>query len=110
MRWSSVHRHIIGGFGRIQPEPAANPLEHAALNSLPMTDYFRHDVMAKRPYIQLAWCLAALENPVRKEVQTGDGRVRYWIFVPELDRYLRVVTLEDGLTLHNAFPDRRFKP
>jgi hypothetical protein len=32
------------------------------------------------------------------------------LFVPELDRYLRVVTLEDGVTLHNAFPDRRFKP
>jgi hypothetical protein len=27
-----------------------------------------------------------------------------------LNRYLRVVTLEDGLTLHNAFPDRRFRP
>jgi hypothetical protein len=76
----------------------------------PMTDYFRNDVMAKRPYIQLEWCLSALRNPIRKEVQAEDGRVRYWIFVPELDRHLRVVTLEDGLTLHNAFPDRRFKP
>jgi hypothetical protein len=31
--------------------------------------------------------------------------------VPELgDRYLRVVTLEDQTTIHNAFPDRRFTP
>ena len=25
-------------------------------------------------------------------------------------RYLRVITLEDKVTIHNAFPDRRFKP
>jgi len=32
-----------------------------------------------------------------------------WIFVPGLGKYLRVVTLEDGETVHNAFPDRDFK-
>jgi hypothetical protein len=76
----------------------------------PMTDYFRRDVLTKRPYIQLAWCLAALQNPLRTEKQDADGRIRHWIFVPELNRHLRVVTLEDGVTLHNAFPDRRFRP
>jgi hypothetical protein len=25
-------------------------------------------------------------------------------------RYLRVVTLDDRTTIHNAFPDRRFRP
>ena len=30
--------------------------------------------------------------------------------VPKLEgRFLRVVTLEDRVTIHNAFPDRRFK-
>ena len=76
----------------------------------PMTDYFRKDVMAKRPYIQMEWCIRAIENPVRKEIQAEDGRIRHWTFVSELDRYLRVVTLQDGITIHNAFPDRRFKP
>jgi len=76
----------------------------------PMTDYFRNDVRLKRPYIKMEWCLEALANPVRREVQPEDGRVRYWGFVPELGRYLRVVTLPDGVTLHNAFPDRRYKP
>jgi hypothetical protein len=75
----------------------------------PMTDYFRNDVMEKRPYICLEWCIEALRNPVRREVQAQDGRVRYWIWIEELGRYLRVVTLADGVTLHNAFPDRRFK-
>lgn len=79
------------------------------MNEIPMTDYFRNDVLIKRPYIQLEWCRLALSNPVSREIQE-DGRIRHWIFVAELDKYLRVVTLEDGSTIHNAFPDRRFKP
>jgi hypothetical protein len=38
-----------------------------------------------------------------------DDRVRHWIFVPEVNKYLRVVTLSDGKTILNAFFDRRFK-
>lgn len=79
------------------------------MNSHPMTAYFHDDVLLKRPYIQLEWCEAALLNPVRREIQS-DGRIRHWVFVHELNKYLRVVTLSDGITLHNAFPDRRFKP
>ena len=78
------------------------------MNDLLMTAYFRDDVLLKRPYIQLKWCLAALNNPVRRDIQS-DGRIRHWVFVTEINKYLRVVTLEDGITLHNAFPDRRFK-
>ena len=74
-----------------------------------MTVYFLEEVLAKRPYIRLEWCLEALATPIHKEVQP-DGRMRYWLFVPELGKHLRVVTLEDGITLHNAFPDRRFRP
>jgi len=80
------------------------------MNLPPMTDYFRSDVLIRRPYIRIEWCLAALADPIRREVQPEDGRVRHWVFIPELGKFLRVVTLEDGLTLHNAFPDRRFKP
>lgn len=75
-----------------------------------MTDYFKNDVLAKRTYIRLEWCQAAIASPARKETQPEDGRIRHWIFVPELGKFLRVVTLADGVTLHNAFPDRRFKP
>ena len=41
-------------------------------NMQPMTDYFRDDVLEKR----LEWCIEALRNPVRREVQAEDGRVR----------------------------------
>lgn len=74
------------------------------------TDYFRNDVLVKRPYIKIEWLKLALSNPLREETQTDDGRIRHWVWIVELDRYLRVVTLEDGTTVHNAFPDRRFKP
>ncbi|MCG3168276.1 MAG: hypothetical protein POELPBGB_04080 [Bacteroidia bacterium] len=43
----------------------------------PMTDYFRNDVLEKRPYIKLEWCLEALRNPLRREVQPEDGRIRH---------------------------------
>jgi hypothetical protein len=53
----------------------------------------------------------AIEEAVRKEVQADGERVRFWAEVPELGhRFLRVVTLADERTIHNAFPDRRFKP
>jgi hypothetical protein len=51
-----------------------------------------------------------LRYPLRAERQEGD-RWRFWAAIPELEgRYLRVVTLADKVTVHNAFPDRRFKP
>jgi len=46
----------------------------------PMTDYFMNDVLEKRPYIRLEWCLAALQNPVRREVQVEDCRIRHWSY------------------------------
>ena len=75
----------------------------------PTTPYFRNDVLLKRPYLKLEWCVAAIASPVRRETQP-DGRIRQWAFVAELGKHLRVVTLADGKTLHNAFPDRRFAP
>jgi hypothetical protein len=42
-----------------------------------------------------------------------DGRIRFWgeIELPGEDapRILRVITLEDGETIHNAFIDRNFR-
>ncbi|MEJ5253291.1 MAG: hypothetical protein WHX60_15555 [Armatimonadota bacterium] len=71
------------------------------------TRYFTEQVLRKRPYIQPEWCEQIIRQPLKKEMQP-DGRVRYWGYVPDLGRYLRVVTLEDGETVHNAFPDRNF--
>ncbi len=38
-------------------------------------------------------------------------RFRFWAPIADFGgRYLRVITLEDKVTIHNAFPDRGFKP
>ena len=72
------------------------------------TRYFEEQVLRKRPYIRQEWCERIVESPLRRVVQP-DGRIRFWGVVPELGgRVLRVITLEDGETLHNAFPDRDF--
>lgn len=76
------------------------------------TRYFEEQVRRKRPYIDPAWCVAIIAAPLRREVQP-DGRVRFWGEVlrsgEDAPRFLRVVTLDDGKTVHNAFFDRRFK-
>jgi len=72
------------------------------------TKYFREKVIVKRAYLKEEWIENILKEYVKKEVQP-DNRVRYWGFVKELGKYLRVVTLGDGETVHNAFPDRNFK-
>jgi hypothetical protein len=56
------------------------------------------------------WINRAIEHPIRELIQE-DGRIRRWVQVAEMEhRYLRVVLLPDGETVHNAFFDRGFKP
>jgi hypothetical protein len=75
------------------------------------TAYFELKVLAKRPYLTREMCVRVVKTPLRKELQPDGKRVRFWAAVPELSgRYLRVVTLSDERTIHNAFPDRRFTP
>jgi len=72
------------------------------------TGYFREQVLRKRPYLRVEWCLEVIANPYSQEIQP-DGRLRFWGYIEELNgKALRVVTLEDGETLHNAFPDSGF--
>ena len=73
------------------------------------TPYFQRRVLGERPYIELEWCVRTVQQPEFTEVQP-DGRIRFWRFIPELGKYLRVITLADAQTLHNAFPDRSFRP
>lgn len=76
------------------------------------TRYFDEQVLRKRPYLNLAMCASVIAKPLSRVVQP-DGRVRHWGLVTFADedapRVLRVVTLEDGVTVHNAFVDRGFR-
>ena len=75
------------------------------------TAYF--EVVRLRPdrrNIREDWIERAIRAPLR-EVRQQDGRFRRWVQVPEMNnRYLRVILLSDGETVHNAFFDRRFTP
>ncbi len=71
--------------------------------------YFEREILRKRPYIKKEWCIRVIENPMKVEIQENN-RIRFGGKIEELEgRILRVITLEDRITIHNAFPDRRFK-
>ena len=76
------------------------------------TRYFEEQVLRKRPYLDRAWIAPILADPLRRTVQE-DGRVPFWGAVLDprdrQTRYLRIVTLADGETVHNAFFDRDFE-
>jgi hypothetical protein len=60
--------------------------------------------------IRLEWIEHVVQHPVREVIQ-ADGRIRRWAVIQEMEgKYLRVVLLQDGETVHNAFFDRSFTP
>ncbi len=82
---------------------------HRFMSGHGFTDYFEREVLRKRPYIRKEWRIRVCDNPIRVEPQENN-RFRFWGEIEELEgRILRVITLEDRKTIHNAFPDRRFK-
>lgn len=73
------------------------------------TQYF--DYTMKRPdraQIKKDWIKFVIENPEKTETQS-DGRIRKWAKILEAGKYLRIILLEDGETVHNAFFDRSYK-
>lgn len=73
------------------------------------TQYFLYTRQRKdRIQIKHEWIEKAVNNPVKSDTQT-DGRIKKWAYIAEVQKYLRVILLEDGLTVHNAFFDRSFK-
>ena len=73
------------------------------------TQYFRYTrKRSDRAQIKDAWIEFVIKNPFKTEVQS-DGRIKKWAKIPEEDKFLRVILLEDGETIHNAFFDKSFK-
>jgi hypothetical protein len=73
------------------------------------TQYFEH--VRERPdraMIRDEWIRHVLEHPERSQTQS-DGRIRKWARIAETGKFLRVILLADGETVHNAFFDRSFK-
>jgi hypothetical protein len=73
------------------------------------TQYFDYTKKrSDRVYIKEKWIKFVVENPIKIEIQS-DKRIRKWAKIEEVEKYLRVILLEDGETVHNAFFDRSFK-
>jgi hypothetical protein len=73
------------------------------------TQYFLYTRnRADRSPIKLEWIENVVVNPIKTQRQ-ADGRFKKWGFIQEEEKYLRVILLEDGETVHNAFFDRGFK-
>ena len=83
---------------------------HGDEKSLPTTDYFR--MVRQRPdraAIPEEWIRKVMQDPEHEEKQK-DGRFRLWSKIPEAGgKYLRVILLADGMTVHNFFLDRGFR-
>ncbi len=73
------------------------------------TGYYLNNVKSRREYILDEWVESTIAEPENTLIES-DGRKRFWKLIPELGKYLRAITLEDGETVLNAFPDRNFKP
>jgi hypothetical protein len=73
------------------------------------TQYFEYIRKRQdRALINVGWIKSVIEKPEKVEIQS-DGRIRKWAKIPETGKYLRVILLEDGETVHNAFFDRSYK-
>jgi len=64
--------------------------------------------LRQRPQIKREWCERIARQPTRV-AKTASGRIICWGWVEELNRYVRVVLLDDGETLHTAMVDSGFK-
>ena len=74
-----------------------------------VTEYFKYTKLRKdRKIIKIEWIIHVIEFPDKTEIQK-DGRIRKWAKIQETGKYLRVILLDDGETIHNAFFDRSFK-
>ncbi len=72
------------------------------------TKYFDHvRLRPDRAMITNAWISVVVDNPIETVVQ-ADGRFKKWAFIKDAGRYLRVILLEDGEKIHNAFFDRGY--
>ncbi len=73
------------------------------------TPYFRNRTLRDRPELQkyLKEIADAIDHYHAIE-QQADGRTRRWIYISEIDKYIRVIIEPDGETIHNAFQDRTY--
>jgi hypothetical protein len=101
VNWEWIHFKPTKASGELGP--------NRSVGGVKTTPYF--ESLRARPDrvgIREEWIELAIRRPDKESIQR-DGRIRRWARISEAGgRYLRVVLLPDGETVHNAFFDRRF--
>ena len=62
--------------------------------------YYDYAAKRKHPEVEEEWVERMLANPLHTETQP-DGRIRYWGFIVEADKWLRVIV--DGRGVAQPF-------
>jgi hypothetical protein len=102
-----IERVSAGGMGGGTPAARANSRLDLSLNGCVKTTRYFELRIKDRPGVLRNWCERVLHHAERVE-QQGDGKYQMWGYIAEMDRYLRVITLEDRETVDNAFFDRGY--
>lgn len=71
------------------------------LEQLETIKYYDTKAKYKHPEVEYEWIKRTLANPYYSEVQQHNGRIRYYGYIKEIGKWLRVV-IDDGklLTAH----------
>ena len=70
------------------------------------TPYFMKTQQRKdRRFIKYSWIHDTLAQPDRI-MEQDNGRISLWKYIKSQGKVLRVITLSDGRTVHNAYMDR----
>ena len=69
------------------------------------TAYYDGEVQRKHPGVRQEWVERVLANPYHSETQP-DGRIRYWGYIQEADKWLRVI-VADGKLLNRFFDHKK---
>ena len=69
------------------------------------TWYYETVVKRKHPEVREEWVERVIANPLHTETQPN-GRIRYWGFIVEEDKWLRVV-VDEGKLLNRFFDEMK---
>ncbi len=72
------------------------------------SQHYINDVRPKRPYLTDELLSDLIGHALVTEKQVN-GWIKLWSYSSEFKKYVRVIMLEDGETVHTAFFDRNFK-
>lgn len=104
-----AHRVTVKTYERQGQGCSSGRPEHLTLPAVKTTQYFVYTRQrTDRRVILDEWIRLAVSAPIAEEIQEDD-RIRRWVYIEAVDKYLRVVLLPDGETVHNAFFDRDFQ-